>query len=86
MGIALIYGVSLIICVGLLCFKGITIKYVHQEMKLDDDTLRKMKEMFETANETDTDKDPTYTEVMNFIDETFGGDDYGNEPTEATEE
>ena len=86
MGPALIYGVALIICVGLLCFKGITIKHVHQETKLDDDTLRKMKEMVETANETDTDKDPTYTEVMNFIDETFGGDDYGNEPTEATEE
>ena len=86
MGTALIYGVSLIICVGLLCFKGITIKHVNQETKLDDDTLSKMKEMFETANETDTDKDPTYKDVIEFIDEAFGGDDYGNEPTETTEE
>lgn len=83
---SIIYCITAIICVGLLCFKGVTITSVSANKYTDDDTRNKMKEVFEKANDTDTDKDPTYTEVMNFIDETFGGDDYGNEPTEATEE
>ena len=81
-----IYCITAIICVGLLCFKGVTITSVSANKYTCDDTRSKMKEMFETANETDTDKDPTYKDVIEFIDEAFGGDDYGNEPTETTEE
>lgn len=83
---SIIYCITAIICVGLLCFKGVRITSVSANQSLNEDTLSKMKEVFEKANDTDTEKDPTYTEVMNFIDETFGGDDYGSEPTEATEE
>ena len=81
-----IYCITAIICVGLLCFKGVTITTVSVNKPPEDDTRSKMKEVFEVANETDTDKDPTYKEVMEYIDEAFGGVDYGNEPTEATEE
>lgn len=83
---AIIYSTAVVVCVGMICFKGITIRHENQGTHLDESTLSKMKEMFETVNETDTEKDPTYKEVMEFIDEAFGGDDYGNEPTEATEE
>lgn len=78
--------ITAIICVGLLCFKGVTLTLLSANQSHDDDTRNKMKEVFEKANETDTDKDPTYKDVMEFIDETFGGSDYGNEPTETTEE
>lgn len=82
----IIYCVTAIICVGMLCVKGVTITSVSANKSPDDDTRSKMKEVFEMANETDTDKDPTYKEVMEYIDEAFGGVDYGNEPAEATEE
>ena len=82
----IIYCVTAIICVGMQCVKGVTITSVSANKSPDDDTRNKMKEVFEMANETDTDKDPTYKEVMEYIDEAFGGVDYGNEPAEATEE
>ena len=82
----IIYCITAIICVGLLCFKGVRITHVQHTVLADDDTRSKMKEVFEVANETDPDKDPTYKEVMEYIDEAFGGVDYGNEPAEATEE
>lgn len=82
----IIYCITAVICVGLLCFKGVTITSVSVNKSPEDDTHSKMKEVFEMANDTDTDKDPTYKEVMEYIDETFGGVDYGNEPTEPTEE
>lgn len=82
----IIYCVTAIICVGMLCVKGVTITSVHANKSPEEDTRSKMKEVFEIANETDTEKDPTYKEVMEYIDEAFGGVDYGNEPTEATEE
>lgn len=82
----IIYCITAIICVGLLCFKGVRITSVSANQSPEDDTRSKMKEVFEVANDTDVEKDPTYKDVMMFIDETFGGDDYGNEPAEATEE
>lgn len=78
--------ITAIICVGLLCFKGVRITSVTANQYTDDDTRNKMKEVFEKANDTDTEKDPTYKEVMEYIDEAFGGGDYGNEPAETTEE
>ena len=82
----IVYCVTAIICVGLLCFKGVRITSVTANQSSDDDTRNKMKELFETVNEMDVDKEPTYREVIEFIDEAFGGDDYGDEPAEATEE
>lgn len=82
----IIYCITAIICVGLLCFKGVRITSVTANQSPEYDTRSKMKEVFEVANDTDVEKDPTYKDVLTFIDETFGGDDYGSEPRETTEE
>ena len=83
---AIIYCITAIICVGMLCATTLRITSLNANKSADEDTRNKMKEVFEKANETDTDQDPTYKDVMDFIDETFGGGDYGNEPAETTEE
>lgn len=81
----IIYCITAIICVALVCFKGVTITSVSANKYPDEDTRSKLKEVFEKANDTEDEQDPTYKDVLDFIDEAFGGDDYGDEATEPTE-